>query len=335
MSNTVEELDPQNKSNSENILRPTSFNHYVGQEKLKKQLITYIKAAHILEKDHIDHVLVSGPPGLGKTTIAHIIANEMKTNIHTAIAPAIEKPADMVALLVSLEDGDILFIDEIHALKRTTEEMLYSAMEDYKVDILTEDGLLKKTITLPLAKFTLIGATTRQGLMSPPLLDRFGIKQSLDYYSPEELNRILKANSEKLNINYEEDGLVEIANRSRGTPRIANNLLNRVRDFAVVDNDGLLNKDIAITTLDELGVDKIGLDERDRKVINVMYDHFKNRPVGIDSISKTVGEDKETIERIVEPFLLKERLIIRTHKGRELTKAGEEYAYRLQGLIDK
>lgn len=330
----TDELNPELSNSNENILRPISFKNYVGQSKIKKQLKTYIKAAKIRKVNHLDHILISGPPGLGKTTVAHIIANEMGSKIHTAIAPAIEKPADIVSVLLSLDPGDILFIDEIHALKRTTEELLYSAMEDYKIDILTEDNGIQKTLTFNLPKFTLIGATTRQGLMSTPLLDRFGIKQSLTYYSPEDLLTIISDNSKKMGIEYVKKGLVEIAKRSRGTPRIANNLLSRVRDFAIVENDSIIDEKIANETLDELGVDKHGLDERDRKVILTMFQNFNNRAVGIDSISKTIGEDKETVERIVEPYLLKEGLLTRTTKGRKLTEKGEEYAYVLTGLLD-
>lgn len=325
----TEELNPNKSIENDTVLRPVSFDTYIGQEKLKNQLKTYIKSAKIRGVNHLDHILVSGPPGLGKTTIAHIVANELKANIKTIIAPAIEKPADLVSVLVSLSEGDILFIDEIHALKRTTEEMLYSAMEDYKVDILTEVDGVPNTITLNLPKFTLIGATTRQGLMSAPLLDRFGIKQTLNYYSPNELLVIIKNNAKKMKIDFKEEGLIEISQRSRGTPRIANNLLSRVRDYAIVENDSIIDNEIAHDTLDEIGVDKHGLDERDRKVIIVMFENFNNRPVGIDSISKTVGEDKETIERIVEPYLLKEKLLIRTSKGRQLTNKGSDYAYEL------
>lgn len=323
------ELDPKKSTTNETALRPVSFDTYIGQDKLKKQLKTYIKSAKMRGVSHLDHILVSGPPGLGKTTVAHIVANELEANIQTIIAPAIEKQADMVSVLLSLEEGDVLFVDEIHALKRTTEEMLYSAMEDYKIDILTEVDGSPRTITLNLPKFTLIGATTRQGLMSAPLLDRFGIKQSLNYYSPEELLIILKNNAKKMKIKAEKSGLIEISKRSRGTPRIANNLLSRVRDYAIVENDSIIDEKIAHNTLDEIGVDKHGLDERDRRVVKVMFENFNNRAVGIDSISKTVGEEKETIERIVEPYLLKEKLLIRTPKGRQLTEKGSSYAYEL------
>lgn len=319
------EVNPNIKSEFENILRPRNFKDYIGQEKLKNQLNVYITAAKKRGEKYLDHMLISGPPGLGKTTVAHIVANEMKSNIVTIMAPSIDKPADIVKALITLEDGDILFIDEIHALKRNCEEILYSAMEDFKIGIMTQD----KAITINVERFTLIGATTRKGLISSPLLDRFGIVQQIEYYNNEDLEIILKANAKKIKISFNNDAIKEIALRSRGTPRIANKLLSRIKDYAQVHNNSLINIDIARKTLDDLGVDKFGLEESDRRIILTMYTDLKNRPVGIDTISKTSGEDKETLERVIEPFLIREKLIIRTSKGRELTAKGQNYADEL------
>jgi Holliday junction DNA helicase RuvB len=316
-----ENLDPENKISSENILRPQYLKDYVGQEKTKKELSVYIQAAQQRGEKFLDHMLVSGPPGLGKTTVANIVANEMEQRIHRAAAPSIEKPAQLISLLIMVEEGDFVFIDEIHALKRTIEEILYSAMEDFRIDISTED----KTVSIDIPKFTLIGATTRAGLLSAPFLDRFSIKTELDYYNVSELKEILKANGNKLGINYKDDALIEIAKSARGTPRIANNLLKRVADFALVENSGLLDLSVVKSTLSHLGIDSYGFDNKDRKMLDVMYHNLKNKPSGIDNIARTMNESKDTVERIIEPYLIKEGFIIRTEKGRSLTSKAIQF----------
>lgn len=308
-------MKEKNNLSFENILRPKYIKDYIGQEKIKNQIKTYISAAKMRSEKRIDHTLVYGPPGLGKTTIAHIIKNELKTRIKTVISPSIEKPLDMVSILMDIDEGDVLFIDEIHRLKSNIEEMLYSAMEDFKIEIITE----KDVVVLNIPKFTLIGATTRKGMLSSPLLDRFGIVLKLEYYEKKDLNLILEANSKKIKIEYKKEGLDEIAKRSRGTPRIANKLLSRVRDYAMVENNGIIDKKITKKTLDILGIDENGLESSDRNVLKNMFVELKNKPCGIETIAKTCGEDKETLERVIEPFLIKEKLIRRTPKGRILT----------------
>lgn len=311
-------MKKEKELNFENILRPKYIKDYIGQDNIKNQINTYINAAKIRSDKTLDHILFYGPPGLGKTTIANIIANELKTKIKTVMAPSIEKPIDIVSVLMNIDDGDVLFIDEIHALKRNIEEILYSAMEDFKIEIITE----KDVIVLNIPKFTLIGATTRKGLISSPMLDRFGIVLKLEYYKKNDLILILEANSKKINVKYEIDGLKEISKRSRGTPRVANKLLSRVKDFALVENNGVIDKRITKKSLDILGVDENGLEDSDRNVLVNMFKDLKNKPSGIETIAKTCGEEKETLERVIEPFLIKEKLIRRTPKGRVLTDKG-------------
>lgn len=311
----------------ETSLRPKFLAQYIGQEKMKDMLKIYIEAAKNRE-DVLDHVLLYGPPGLGKTTLANIIANEMHVNIKTTSGPAIEKPGEIAAILNNLQDGDILFIDEIHRLNRQVEEVLYPAMEDYAIDIIVGKGATAKSIRLTLPKFTLIGATTRAGLLTAPLRDRFGISHHMEYYSATELCTIIKHSANTLQVEIDADGAMELAKRSRGTPRLANRLLKRVRDFAEVRFDGLITKNIANIALQTLEVDANGLDNIDRSILLTMIDKFSGGPVGLDTLAASIGEDAGTIEDVYEPFLLKSGFINRTPRGRVVTAL----AYRHLGL---
>jgi len=311
----------------EKSLRPQTLEQYIGQEKIKSMLRIYIEAAKN-RNDVLDHVLLYGPPGLGKTTLAGVIANEMNVHIKITSGPAIEKPGELAAILNNLQEGDILFIDEIHRLNRVVEEVLYPAMEDYAIDIIIGKGATAKSIRLSLPKFTLIGATTRAGLLSAPLRDRFGITNHMDYYSPLELATIIKHSSQKLDVPIVEDGAVEISLRSRGTPRLANRLLKRTRDFAQVQYDGIITKEIAQKALSTLDVDNMGLDSIDRALLKTMILNFSGGPVGLDTLSASIGEDSGTIEDVYEPYLLKSGLITRTSRGRMVT----ELAYQHLGL---
>lgn len=305
-------------------LRPRSLDEYVGQERAKKSLGIYIQAA--LERhEALDHVLLYGPPGLGKTTLASIIANEMGVNIRITSGPAIEKAGDLAAILTNLSEHDILFIDEIHRMSRTVEEILYPAMEDYALDIIIGKGPAAKSIRIDLPKFTLIGATTRAGLLTAPLRDRFGVISRLELYEVEELKRIVKRSAGLLEVEIDDDGAAEIASRSRGTPRIANRFLKRVRDFAQVQYDGKITADIAAEALGMMEVDELGLDTIDSRMLRTMIENFGGGPVGLDTIAATIGEEPQTIEDVYEPYLLQLGFIARTPRGRIATRLAYEH----------
>lgn len=305
---------------NDNPLRPQNLNEYIGQEKVKENLKIFIEAAKI-RKEPLDHVLLYGPPGLGKTTLSMIIAKEMGVNIRITSGPAIEKPGDLAALLTNLSPGDVLFIDEIHRLSRSVEEILYPAMEDFAIDIVTGKGQMATSYHLPLSKFTLIGATTRAGQLTAPLRDRFGVVLRLEMYTPEELSKIIKRSANILGIEISNDGSLEIASRSRGTPRIANRLLKRVRDFAQVLNSGEITYKIAKDALDRLGVDELGLDANDRRIIDTIISYYGGGPVGLETLASAIGEEAITIEDVYEPFLMQIGFISRTPRGRCVTAA--------------
>ncbi len=311
----------------EATLRPSQFEDYIGQEKTKRNLEIFIEAARI-RGDALDHVLFYGPPGLGKTTLANIIASEMGANIKSTSGPVIEKSGDLAAILTNLKKGDILFIDEIHRLSNVIEEILYSAMEDYNLDIMIGQGPSARSIKLELPPFTLVGATTRAGLLTSPLRDRFGVVHRLDYYSPKELETIITRSSSILKIEIHPEGAGEIARRSRGTPRISNRLLKRVRDYAQVKANGVITKDVAEKSLEMMEVDHFGLDKMDHKLMLTLIEKFKGGPVGVESLAASISEEKGTIEDVLEPYLMQSGFIQRTPRGRIAT----EIAYQHFGI---
>ena len=311
----------------EKTLRPMTLDEYIGQEKAKANLKVYIEAAK-QRGESLDHVLFYGPPGLGKTTLAGIIANEMGVHMKVTSGPAIGKPGEMAAILSNLAEGDILFVDEIHRLNRQVEEVLYPAMEDFAIDIMIGKGASARSIRLDLPHFTLVGATTRAGLLSAPLRDRFGVVHHLEFYNVEELKTIIVHSAKKLEVKIDEEGAIELARRSRGTPRLANRLLKRVRDFAQVQYNGEITKEVASFALDLLEVDKMGLDQNDRNILLTIIEKFQGGPVGLDTLAAAIGEDAGTIEDVYEPYLVKNGFINRTPKGRVAT----EFAYHHFGI---
>ena len=315
------------ESKIETSLRPLSLNEYIGQEKAKEHLRIYIDAAKA-RGESLDHVLFYGPPGLGKTTLAGIIANEMGVNMKVTSGPAIEKPGEMAAILNNLQEGDVLFIDEIHRLNRQVEEVLYPAMEDFVIDIMIGKGASARSIRLDLPHFTLVGATTRAGLLTAPLRDRFGVVHHLEFYTPEELQTIIIRSANVLDVEIDSKGAYAMARRSRGTPRLANRLLKRVRDFAQVKYDGVITEEVANFALDLLDVDKYGLEQLDRTILLTIIEKFSGGPVGLDTLSAAIGEDSGTLEDVYEPYLIKNGFLNRTPKGRVAT----EFAYKHLGI---
>ena len=319
---TTENLEEDSKI--EGQLRPQLLSEYIGQEKAKKTLSIYIEAAKARD-EALDHVLFYGPPGLGKTTLAGIIANEMGVNMKITSGPAIEKPGEMAAILNGLQEHDVLFVDEIHRLNRQVEEVLYPAMEDYAIDIMIGKGPGARSVRLNLPKFTLVGATTRAGMLTAPLRDRFGVVNRLEFYTDEELKVIVERSAELLGVKIDEAGAMEVGKRSRGTPRLANRLLKRVRDFAQVRYDGMITYEVAQTALNLLEVDSMGLDATDRNLLEAMITKFMGKPVGLDTLAAAIGEDSGTIEDVYEPFLIQRGLIKRTPRGRALTAFAYEH----------
>lgn len=315
-------------SKIETSLRPLSLSEYIGQEKAKEHLRIYIDAAKA-RGESLDHVLFYGPPGLGKTTLAGIIANEMGVNMKVTSGPAIEKPGEMAAILNNLQEGDVLFIDEIHRLNRQVEEVLYPAMEDFAIDIMIGKGAAARSIRLDLPHFTLVGATTRAGLLTAPLRDRFGVVHHLEFYTPEELQTIIVRSANVLGVEIDSKGAYAMARRSRGTPRLANRLLKRVRDFAQVKYDGVITEEVANFALDLLDVDKYGLEQLDRTILLTIIEKFSGGPVGLDTLAAAVGEDSGTLEDVYEPYLIKNGFLNRTPKGRVAT----DFAYRHLGIL--
>ena len=329
-------LDPTDKNLSsedhdiEKVLRPLTFNDFSGQKQVLDNLKIFVRAA-AERNEALDHTLFHGPPGLGKTTLAYILANELNVGIKVTSGPVLDKPGDLAGLLTNLEDRDVLFIDEIHRLSPIVEEYLYSAMEDYKIDIMIETGPNARSVQINLNPFTLVGATTRSGLLTAPMRARFGINSRLEYYSTKLLSTIVQRSAKILGVSINKDAAIEIASRSRGTPRIANSLLRRIRDFAQIKGDGTINNEIAKFGLKALNVDKYGLDEMDNRILNTIIDKFKGGPVGITTIATAVSENQETIEEVYEPFLIQQGFIMRTPRGRQVT----ELAYKHLGLEKK
>ena len=311
------ELENRTEERLENSLRPTTLKEYIGQDKVKENMKIYIEAAK-KRKEALDHVLLYGPPGLGKTTLSNIISNEMNSNLKITSGPAIEKPGDLAAILTGLSEYDVLFIDEIHRLSKSVEEILYPALEDYTLDIIIGKGPSAKSIRIDLPKFTLIGATTKAGALTTPLRDRFGIVERLELYSSEDLSTIVKRSSKILKLEIDEEAALEIARRSRGTPRIANRLLKRVRDYALVLGNGNIDLKMAKHALNKLEIDELGLDEIDRKLLEMMIVQYSGRPVGIEALSASIGEEIDTIEDVYEPYLIQIGFIARTLRGRQV-----------------
>ena len=331
MSRKSDIISPETSADEKEFdqrLRPLRFGDFVGQKKIVENLEVFIQAAR-QRNESLDHVLLTGPPGLGKTTLAYIIAHEMKANIKTTSGPVLDKPGDLAGLLTNLEKGDVLFIDEIHRLSPIIEEYLYSAMEDFTLDIMIDSGPSARSIQLDIKPFTLIGATTRAGLLTAPLRARFGVANRLDYYLPDDLIRIVLRSARILNIEIEQEGAMEISRRSRGTPRIANRLLRRSRDFAQVKGNGIITKDIADYSLKALEVDNHGLDEMDKRILLCILDKYHGGPVGLNTLAVAVGEEAGTIEEVYEPFLIQEGFLQRTLRGREIT----DRVYKLFGKI--
>ncbi|MBI1388218.1 MAG: Holliday junction branch migration DNA helicase RuvB [bacterium] len=314
------EASPEDELASTSI-RPESLTHFVGQNEVKKQLGICIEAAR-QRGEALDHILLAGPPGLGKTTLAHIIAREMDVNVRTTSGPILERKADLAGLLTELQQGDVLFIDEIHRLNRVVEECLYPAMEDYFIDVLIGEGPHAKSIKLDLPRFTLVGATTRSGMLTGPLRDRFGIQCRLNFYEDDDIARILRRSAGILGIDFEEEGLIELASRSRRTPRVANRLLRRVRDYAQVRSDGVISAAVAGEALSLLEIDRLGLDQMDRRILTIITEKFGGGPVGLKTLAIALGEDEGTLEEVYEPFLIQTGLLNRTPSGRVLTPAG-------------
>lgn len=308
-------------------LRPQRLEEYIGQQKVRELLNVFMEAAK-MRKEPLDHVLFYGPPGLGKTTLAGIIANEMGSHLKITSGPAIEKPGEMAAILNSLSEGDVLFVDEIHRLNRQVEEVLYPAMEDFAIDIMIGKGPTARSVRLNLPHFTMVGATTRAGMLTAPLRDRFGLVTRLEYYTPEELQQIILRSAQVLKVEIDSRGAAEIARRSRGTPRLANRFLKRVRDFAQVRYDGMITEEVAVTALDLLAVDTLGLDQNDRNILLTIIEKFDGGPVGLDTLAAAIGEDSGTMEDVYEPYLIQNGLLNRTPRGRMATSA----AYRHLGL---
>lgn len=318
-----------NDKQIDRAIRPQALSEYIGQPVVREQMEIFIQAAR-QRGEPLDHTLIFGPPGLGKTTLANIIGNEMGAEVKTTSGPVLERAGDLAALLTNLNEGDILFIDEIHRLSPAIEEVLYPAMEDYQLDIMIGEGPAARSIKIELPPFTLVGATTRAGLLTSPLRDRFGIVQRLEFYDVESLTTIVTRSAEKMGMTLDQSGSFEVARRSRGTPRIANRLLRRVRDVAQVDGESLVGQRVAQRALDMLSVDNQGFDHLDRRMLLTMIEKFDGRPVGLDSISAALGEDKDTIEDVIEPFLIQQGFIIRTPRGRQVTKrAYEHFNYQL------